>query len=269
MKKALPYILYSIVIAAAAGLLIYQGLVQKNLESGNLVKGILIIAAAVLGMLRPKRRNRVSNKKVLYQKAYGQFIQRAFYDDSKLEKKFYNAVDDYNFDRYAAAIDKLNALRKECQRTDDIYAVTVFTALCFDGMQSYEDAVKHYTDAARIRDNTTLHSKAGLCYLRMGLMEEAEEAFHRAIQADEKNAFAWNNLASLYFKQCEYEQALEYAETAIGIDSQMPQALSCAAICCALLDDEDAYRKYYRQAVAAGYDGNKIKNAIRALDPNT
>lgn len=269
MKKALPYILYSIVILGASGLLIYQGLVQKNLESGDLVKSILVIAAAIVGMLRPKRRKKVSNKKALYQKAYSDFIQNAFYDDPKLEKKFYDAVDDYNFDRYAAGIDKLTKLRKECQRTADIYAVTVFTALCYDGMQAYEAATLHYTDAARIRDNSTLHSNAGLCYLRLGRLEEAEEAYHRAIRSDKKNAFAWNNLATLYFKQGDYAQALEYAETAIAVDAQMPQALSCAAICCALLGDEEAYRKYYRQAVSAGYDGNKIKNAIAALDPDT
>lgn len=269
MKRALPYILYSLVILGAAGLLIYQGLVQKNLESGDLVKGILVIAAAVLGMLRPKRRRKISNKKAVYQKAYSEFIQNAFYDNPKLEKRFYDAVDDYNFERYAAGIDKLTKLRKECQRTADIYAVTVFTALCYDGMQAYEAAVNHYADAARIRDNSTLHSNAGLCYLRLGRFEEAEEAYHRAIRSDEKNAFAWNNLATLYFKQGDYEQALEYAETAISVDAQMPQALSCAAICCSLLGDEEAYRKYYRQAVSAGYDGNKIKNAIAALDPDT
>lgn len=37
--KALKYILYGLVIAAAAGLLAYQGLVTKELDSGNLTKG--------------------------------------------------------------------------------------------------------------------------------------------------------------------------------------------------------------------------------------
>ncbi|MBO5324322.1 MAG: tetratricopeptide repeat protein [Oscillospiraceae bacterium] len=267
MKKALPYILYSLIILVAAGLLIYQGVVENNLETGDLVKGLLVIIAAIMGMLRPKRRRSMSNKKALYQKAYGDFIQNAFYDDPKLEKKFYKAVDDYNFDRYAAGIDKLTKLRKECQRTADIFAVTVFMALCCDGIQAYEEAVKHYEDAARIRENATLHSNAGLCLMRMGRLEEAEESFHRSLRINEKNAFAWNNLASLYFKQGDYEQALEYAETALEHNAQMPQALGCAAICCGLLDDDEGYRKYYRQAVSAGYDGNKIKNNLAYLNP--
>lgn len=265
MKKALPYILYTLVILAAGGLLIYQGLVEKSLDSSDLSKGILVIAGALLGMLRPKRRRKVSNRKAVYQKAYAEFIQSAFSDEPKLENKFYKAVEDYNFDRYGAAIDKLNKLRKECQRTADLYAVIVFTALCYDGMGAYEDAITQYRSAAAIRDNSTLHSNEGLCYTRMGRFDEAEEAFHKAIKVDPKNAFAWNNLASVYFRQGEYYDALEFAENAIAIDSQMPQALSCAAICCALLENEEDYRKYYRQAVAAGYDGNRIKKFISDL----
>ena len=268
MKKALPYILYSLIILAVVGLIVYQCVVEQSLDTGDLIKGILLIIAAIMGMLRPKRRRHIGSKKALYQKAYGEFIQNAFYDEPKLEKKFYKAVDDYNFDRCAAGVAKLTKLRKECQRTADIYAVTVFMGLCCDGMHAYEEAVKHYEDAARIRDNTTLHSNAGLCYLRLGQLDKAEEAFHLAIRVDEKNAFAWNNLASLYFRQGEYEQALEYAETAIECDGQMPQALSCAALCSALLGDDENYRKYYRQAVSAGYDGNKIKNILAQLNPD-
>lgn len=267
MKKALPYILYSLVILAAAGLLVYQFLTGRSLDSRDITKCVLIIAGALMGMLRPRRRKKVSNKKVLYQKAYGEFIQNAFYDNPKLEKKFYNAVDDYNFDRYAAAISKLAALRKECQRTADIYAVTVFTALCYDGMQAYEDAVKWYADASRIRDHATLQSNMGMCYMRLGQNDAAQRAYESAIRIDPHNANAYNNLSALYFKSGNYSDALEYAELALKENANMPQALSCAAICCALLGNDEAYKTYYRRAVAAGYDGSKIKRVIAALNP--
>lgn len=265
--KALKYILYGLVIAAAAGLLAYQAFVEKNLDSSNMTRCLLIIAGALIGMLKPRRKV-VSNKKVLYQKAYGEFIQDAFHDDPKLEKKFYAAVDDYNRGRFAAGVDKLTKLRRECQRTNDLFAVIAFLGLCCDGMQANADAVKHYTDAAGIRNNSTLHSNCGMCYQRMGMPEEAEEAYHRAIAADEKNAFAWNNLSVLYFREGEYEQALEFAETAIEADATMVQALSCAAVCCGLLDDREGYEKYYRQAVAHGYDGRKIKEVLARMNPD-
>ena len=266
--KALKYILAGLVAAAVIGLLCYQGFVTKELTTSNLTKGILIIAAAIVGMFRPRRRKKVSNKKALYQKAYGEFIQNAFYDDPKLEKKFYDAVDDYNFDRYAAGVDKLTKLRKECQRTADIYAVTVFTALCCEGMQLHAEAAAHYEAAVRIRDNSTLHSNRAMCLMRSGRPEEAEAALELAIRSDPKNASAWNNLGVLHFRQGNYRRALEYYEKTIEIDPAMPQTLGGAAVCCAMLDDQQQYEKYYHQAVAAGYSGEKIKAAIKALDPS-
>ena len=101
----------------------------------------------------------------------------------------------------------------------------------------------------------------------MGNAEASEAAYLNAIKVDEKNAFAWNNLAGLYFRRSEYDQALEYSEQAIALDAKMPQALSAAAVCSGLLGKQEEYERYYRQAVSAGYDGQKIKNTIRSLDP--
>lgn len=265
MKKALPYILYSLVILAAAGLLVYQFLTGKGPESRDITRCILIIAGALTGMLRSRHRRTPGNKKALYQKAYGEFIQNAFFDSPKLEKKFYRAVDDYNLGRPAAAVAKLSDLRKECQRTADIYAVTVFTALCYDDMRAYEDAVKYYEDASRIREHTTLQSNVGMCYMRLGKNEAARRAYENAIRIDPHNANAYNNLATLYFRTADYHDALEYAELALRENENMPQALGCAAVCSALLGNQEEYQSYYRRAVAAGYEGQKIRNAVASL----
>lgn len=266
--KALRYILLGLVIAAAAGLMAYEILIQKNLDSGNLVRCILIIAGAVLGMLKPAKKVPAVNKKALYQKAYSDFIQNPFAEDPKLEKKFYDAVHDYNRNKSSAAIVKLEKLRKECQRSGDLYSVTVFTALALDDMGQYQKAIQQYDAALHIRLCSTLYSNMGLCYTRLGDYDASENAYLNALKVDEKNAFAWNNLASLYFRRGEYAEALDYAEQAIDIDPKMPQALSVAAICCALLGEQEDYERYYRQAVSVGYDGQKIKSAIRSLDPS-
>lgn len=266
MRKALPYILYGIVILGAAGLLVYQGLIAKNLESGNLVKGLLIIAAAAVGMLKSGKRRPAVNKKATYQKAYAEYIGNAFSDEPKLEKQFYNAIHDYNQNRPAAGVKKLEKLRPQCQRSTELRAVTVFTALCLDDMGLFEQAIVQYDAALRIHPTSSLYSNMGLAYMRLGQLETAEDAYRNAIRCDEKNAFAWNNLSTLYFRQGDYAQALEYAKAAIAINSQMPQALSCAAVCSAILGNEEEYRTYYRQAVSAGYDGDKIKATIQALN---
>lgn len=268
--KALKYILYGLVIAAAAGLLAYQALVEKNLDSSNVTKCILIIAAAIMGMLKPRKNRRVvSNKKAAYQKAYSEHIQNAFEDDPKLEAKFYNAIHDYNQNKPAAAIAKLDKLRKDCQRSADLRAVTVFTALCYDDMGLYEKSIPLYEAANAMRPSSSLCSNMGLACYRLGDEEAAEKAYQDAIRLDPQNAFAHNNYATLWFRRGEYAESLRCAEAAIAINSGMKQALSTAALCCAMLKDQDGYEKYYQRAVANGYDGSKIKNFLASMDPNT
>lgn len=262
--KALRYILYSLIILGAGALLAYQALVDKNVERTDYIKCGLIIAAAVLGMVR-KPKNRIIHKKTVYQKAYAQHIQGAFEDDSRLEKLFYNAIHDYNNNKLSSAITKLEKLRKECQRSADLRSVTVFLGLCCDDAGLIDQAIGHYESANAMRPNSSICSNLGLCYQRSGNSEAAEKCYLQAISLDPKNAIAFHNLSTMYFRQANYQSALEYAQKAIQLDANMPQALSCAAMCCALLDDKEGYESYYRRAVASGYDGRRITATVQRL----
>lgn len=265
--KALRYILYGLLAAAVIGLVAYQAFITKNLESRNLVKAALLLAGILLSLLRPRKTRYVGSKKTLYQKAYGEFIQGAFADDARLEKKFYSALHDYNNSKPQAGVKKLIVLRKECQRTADVYAVTVFTGLCLDDMGLYEEAANVYENALNLRPNATLASNLGLCYQRLGNPEQAMAAYERSISLNPENPFVYNNISVLYFRDGNYETALAYALQALNHDSSMKQALGTAAMCYALLGNEESYKEYYRKAVAAGQDGNKLKATIKSLDP--
>lgn len=265
--KALRYILYGLLAAAIIGLVCYQAFITKNLETDNLVKAVLILAGILLSLLRPRKARYVGSKKTLYQKAYGEFIQGAFTDDAKLEKKFYSALHDYNKSKPQAGVKKLLELRKECQRTADIYAVTVFTGLCLDEMKLYEEAADAYENALRIRPNATLASNLGLCYQRLGNLEQAQAAYERSIELDPSNPFVYNNISVMHFHSADYETALDYARKALDCNPNMKQALGTACMCYALLGQEEQYKEYYRRAVAAGQDGQKLKALIKKLDP--
>ena len=242
--KALRYILLSLVILVAVGLMIYDIIIGNEWNGGNLVRCGLIIAGAVLAMFKTNKRTPPVNKKALYQKAYSDYIHDPFAEEPKLQKKFYDAVHDYNQGKPSSALNKLEKLRSECQRSSDLYSVTVFTALVLDDMQQYQKAVRQYDAALHIRSNSSLYSNMGLCYQRMGDFDASEAAYLSALKINEKNAYAWNNLSALYFRKGDYAQALDYAEQAIEIDAKMSQALSTAAICCALLDETDDYEYY-------------------------
>ncbi len=263
--KVFSVIIVVLLMLAVIGLLAYQGLVTQELELGNAMRAILILAGLVLTLFKIGSRPKVANKKALYEKAFPEYIQNVFSTDKKMEKQFFNAVDDFNNSKYAAGLKKLQALRKDCQRTADLYAVTVFTALCLDRMGLYEKAIPQYLSAQQIRPHTRLASNMGFCHDRLGQREAAIRCYEQAISLDSQNANALNNLGSLYFQDGDYVTALIYAEKAVGANPRMPQALSLAAMCCALLDRNAEYESYYRRAVSVGYDGATIKNAIRAL----
>lgn len=264
--KVFRYLICIALILATIGLIVYQGVVEKNLETSNLVRGVIIILGAFGTMMKKPKPRPVANKKALYQKAYPEFIQEPFAEDPKLEKKFYDAVHDYNRNKPSEGIAKLEKLRRECQRTADLRAVTVFTALCLDDMGRYPKALEQYAAARRIRDCSTLASNMGLCSQRLGSFDRAAGYYEEAIQLDSNNAVAYNNLSALFFAQGEYENALDAARDALECNEKLPQALSTAAICAKLLGYDAEYENFYRRAVAAGYDGEKIKRVIRNLD---
>ena len=162
MKK-LPIILYSILLAIMLGLLGYEVFYLHNSDSGFYLKAGLALIAILAAMIRSATgsRRRVSNKKAVYSKAYAPFIGSAFSREPKLEKRFYNAVDLYNRNKPAAAVTQLEKLRTHCSHSDDYYALTVFTALCYDEMRLYAEAAALYEKAVQMRPNSTLVSNMG------------------------------------------------------------------------------------------------------------
>ena len=264
--KYIRYILCILLILVVIGLMAYQEFVTHDLDSFNMVRGALIILAAVSTMLKKTTGEKIANKKAFYQKAFPEFIQEPFAQDPKLEKKFYEAVHMFSQGKPASAVSALEKLRMECTSTAELWPVTVFTAMALSGVGHYQNALEKFDAARKIRDYSSLASKMGLCCHRLGRTGEAAKYYEEAIAMDSSNAVAYNNLSALQFSMGDYENALASAQDALEINGQLPQALGTAAICAKLLGDEEEYDHYYRRAVAAGYDGKKIKNALRQLN---
>ena len=261
--KAFRYILLVLLAAGVIGLLYYQGFVTKDLTRSNLIKALLILAGLIASMLRHPRKSRAT--KADYQAAYGHLIGKAFAEDPKLEKKLYQALDDFNNRRYPAALKKLDQLRMESPRAADRFTVCSFTALCYSRMERYENAIAQYTSALQIREHSTVASNMGNCYLNLGRTDEALECFLRAVRADSKNPNAYNNIAQLYIQLGEYEDAMVYAEEALALNANMPQALNAMTICYSMLDYDEEAEVYFRRATACGSDGKQLRAYINNL----
>lgn len=267
MKK-LPLILYIILALVVIGILVWDLAVDNLIERNTQAKAIVVLVGLVISIVNLARRStrKVSNKKALYSKAYAEYIENVFPEDRKLQKLFFDAVDDYNHGKPAAGVAKLEKLRPSCVRRSDIYAVTVFLALCLDDMKVYDKAAQQYRAALSIKPNSGLSSNLGLVLDRAGKEAEAAAAYEQALRLDSGNASAWNNLAQQHMRNGRYEDALDAAENAARLNPKLAPAHNVLAICSYMLGDMEAYEQHYRRAVSNGSNGERIKAYIASLD---
>ena len=267
MKK-LPYILYALLAVALVALLVFDYMPDKAIDRSNLSRAGLLLAGLVLSVLKLSSRStrKVSNKKALYTKAYSEYIQNVFAEDKKLEKIFFAAVDDYNQDKPAAGVAKLEKLMGSCVNRNDRYAVTVFMALCLSDMHLYDKAAEQYRAAVAMKPNSALYSNLALALERTGKDEEADAAYEQAVRIDPSNANAWNNMAQKQMRNGNYEEALELAGKAAQLNPKLAPAHNALAICSYMLGDLESYEQHYRRAVSNGSKGEWIKAYIASLD---
>lgn len=267
MKK-LPLILYIILALVVVGILVWDFAVDNLIERNTQAKAIVVLVGLVISIVNLSRRStrKVSNKKALYSNAYAEYIENVFPDDKKLQKQFFDAVDDYNHSKPAAGVAKLEKLRPSCVRRSDIYAVTVFLALCLDDMKVYDKAAQQYRAALSIKPNSGLASNLGLVLDRAGKEAEAAAAYEQALRLDSGNASAWNNLAQQHMRNGRYEDALDAAGNAAKLNPKLAPAHNVLAICSYMLGDMEAYEQHYRRAVSNGSNGERIKAYIASLD---
>lgn len=267
MKK-LPYIIYALLAAAIVGLLAFDYLPDRAIDRESLTRAGLLLAGLVLSIVKLSTRTSRSaaNRKALYEKSYSEYIQNVFTEDKKLEKQFYEALDDYNRDQPAAGAAKLQKLLGSCVNRNDRYAVTVFLALCLGQMQLYDKAVEQYRAAVAMKPNSSLYSNMALALERLGREEEAFAAYQQSLRLDPKNAKAWNNMAQNRMRNGYYEEGIEFASKAVEADPNLSPALTALTVCSYMVGDMEAYEHYYRRAVSNGANGEKIKAYIASLD---
>ena len=268
-NKALKVILLIIIIGlalAVLGMSVYEIVVKQDTSSiprAAILLVSLILSAVRLIMGRGRRRRLPL---ATYRKHYAHVVGDAFSDDPKQEKIFLQALEAFATDQTPMAVRLLDRLTPSYQSYNDRFALVMFRALCYDDMKLYAQAIELYEQALAMREHSTAASNMGLCYQNMGKYEEAIHAYERAIAIAPDSAFPYNNVAQLYIRTGDFEQALPFAQKAAELDNKMYQAYSAQAICYAMAGDREQYEKALRRAVLCGADGNNIRYKLHSLN---
>lgn len=251
LGKILYYVLAGGIALFAIGYLIYEIVWKGIFDISHIMRTLLIVATMILAIYRVASgmgRGRKKHSEQFFRENYGQHIGKAFLIPTKESKKFFAALEYYQYNQPAKLVDAMRGLESVCTNNEERFAVAFFKALGYDEMKSYKNAAEAYEKALFYREDSTAASNAGICYQRLGDSEKAIDAYRYAIKIDPENAYPYNNLAQIYIRKENYEEAYAYAETAISKQENFRQAYSAKAIACAMLgrkeEFEEAARKY-------------------------
>ena len=176
------------------------------------------------------------------------------------------AITVYNQNSYDTAVKLFDSLKKKCTCSADYSAILLFRARCFSERKLYGEAIATYEELLKYDgENSRAWSNLGLCYANSGRTDLAENAYRNAIRTNDKNAYAYTNLASLLLDKDEAAEALKCAETALQINATLQQAISTACLACTSLGDERAH-EYFDRYVRNGGDQVELVSAMVAYE---
>ncbi len=270
MKKKWIILLYSLVILAALGASAYEFHTKGTVDNGNLVRTLLIILGAVVGMCktRPGRRSKfVRNQVALFEKAYASQIGNAFTNMPKERKLFFRSLGDFNSDKYDAALKKLEQLNESCRGMAEQRAISFFLGRNYEGIGDYSSAITSYEQCLRMGGDSAAANNLATCYSKMGNLEKQWENLLLSVQIDPKYANGHNNIGQFLIRVGEYENAIAPLQEAHRLNANLRPALSGLAICFAMTDQKENYEKALHMLVALGDSGEATKSFIRSLDP--
>ena len=261
MKKIVIRVILILLLLGIIGLYAYDVYKHKTFVTDNLLKMIAAACTCIAALIRASSGGRISLS--VYEKRFEDSVKTAFTDRSALRKKLLCAVRLYDENRFQKALKYLAHLKKEARKTDEHYAVNLFTALCFTDMHLYEHAEQIYMQLVQTRiADSRIFSNLGSVQMKQGAHEEAIKSYEYALDYDINNAFAHNNVAQAYFKLHEFKKAIPYAEGALAINPKMHQASALLAIIYALQSDTDLAEKYFHMAISSGRDPKELRDAI-------
>jgi predicted AlkP superfamily phosphohydrolase/phosphomutase/tetratricopeptide (TPR) repeat protein len=100
-------------------------------------------------------------------------------------------------------------------------------------------ALEYLGRAGEISQNPQGLTTVGSAMFSLGRFDEADDAFTRALVIDEERAYAWQGRAQVALKRKEYEQAIDFALTAVGLTHRLAIAHYVLGVALARLERPD------------------------------
>lgn len=238
---------------------------EKDIKLISKLVGLFI--AYLIYFLRSRKQDNTYKKVVKhYEEQYKDIIGEAFTKDRVSYKNLLDAIIYFNADEYQKAHKILDKLLKRCRSKQDFSAVYMFQALSFVGEGKMNDAITAYEKLLQYDSmNSRAWSNLGLRYMEKGCMEEARNAYRNALMYNPDNPYAYTNLGTYYLRLGEPGQALDYVLKAIGLNSNLYQAMDIAAMAYQMLGDKANAEKYCQMCGANGGNAQELRERLKRL----
>ena len=130
-------------------------------------------------------------------------------------------------------------------------------------MRKNEDALKYYTKC--IGANPKYHSayyNMAIVYKRQNNLDQAINWYKKAIEVNPRYSYAYNNLANIYKNKKNYEEAVKYYKLAVKHLSTYTLALANLGVCCLQINNfREAFNSMERAKECLPTDNNNLNEA--------
>jgi tetratricopeptide (TPR) repeat protein len=161
-------------------------------------------------------------------------------------------------ERYEAAIECLQSYLEG----EGAEWATLFTGLCYDGLNKFPEAIGWYNKAIKINPhgkNVPASFNKGVCYYKLKDYERAIVAFNEAVEAsaDQKYAEASYNKGRCHEELGQYRQAIAAHNAALEASEERKHSVAsfCKGVCFDELEDYEQAITAFDEAIAATPNG--------------
>lgn len=125
----------------------------------------------------------------------------------------------------------------------------------------YEEAEKIFKESKKYYNDKNVYGDLGLCYMKMGDYQRAEEEFKYAVYLDPRFSQAYSDLGLLYFEKENYDGAIEQWKKILEIEPNFPENYAVLANLGVVYEKKgmpDKALEYFLQALPLVPEGSPL-----------